>query len=77
MVVGTLKLSVSFIVVNELTLFPSDGSVSSFLGNLLKIVTRARYNPSSHHQQGRVNINIVNSTMSTGKDFLIHTLYTN
>ena len=28
----------------------------------------------SHHQQGRINFNTVKPSLSTGKDFLIHSL---
>ena len=28
----------------------------------------------SHHQQGRIDFNTVNPSLSTGKDFLIHSL---
>ena len=32
------------------------------------------YNPFSHHQQGRIDFNTVNPSLSTGKDFMIHSL---
>ena len=28
----------------------------------------------SHHQQGRIDFNTVNPSLSTGKDFLIHSV---
>ena len=37
----------------------------------------SRFSPEcaiSHHQQGRIDFNTVNPSLSTGKDFLIHSL---
>ena len=33
-----------------------------------------QYCPICHHQQGRIDFNTVNPSLSTGKDFLIHSL---
>ena len=32
------------------------------------------YWPFSHRQQGRIDFNTINPSLSTGKDFLIHSL---
>ena len=50
-------------------IIPSQGLVQITFCNLRQI-----HFTFSHHQQGRIDFNTVNPSLSTGKDFLIHSL---
>ena len=61
----------------KISLDPQDFPWASPSGNLLglgKSWASGMDFPICHHQQGRIDFNTVNPSLSTGKDFLIHSL---
>ena len=50
-------------------------SCTSHQGQTIRQTARSRNGPFSHYQLGRIDINTVNPSLLTGKDFLIHSLW--
>ena len=54
-------------------LLPETGWINQYQYQSVSTIVN-QYQTFSHHQQGRIGFNTVNPSLSTGKDFLIHSL---